>query len=709
MGNNERFEDLMSDINNIGKSYGFKNGIDWAVSAQQAGEISYYDYKKYEICHRLRVPYSHGAARDIYISNQTYNDAKHFFNDIRSSRLRKRFNTPRLPKGTFRANSYTKEFSWNGNNNTKYYFRFEIVQEYQKRVYDDGTRFEGYGYTIYVKEAPYKEWCIKHNREYEFHYYTLPENNPSICWNRLITNFSDANAVMVTWANRYKTILERLFQNKTIDVSKLNKSSYRRGILPTGTFRAHNKHHKKQNLKTIHISRSVYNEILNTLGTRKPELGGMLGWKEDQDYIDTFVFDKYAKVGFSEYSPNTEYLMDVMEHEWRENSIYLGGFIHSHPQDFCKLSNADVEYAQRIMEAFDMRYIFMPIVTSSYEYEARIYPYIVNRQGNVSECKIVIFNDTISTDMIDIDPIKMAEINSQFDKMSGINPVREQECTPVLEQNETFSRISSVINIEHMKQCSVIGIGCGGARGFYEDMARIGVGHFYLMDGDISSKSNIASQNGYLSEVGKAKVEVVKNRLLDIDDTIDVNTYQCMLDDSISDAWFKNNIVDKIIPYKTILCAFTDDFWAQARTQELAIKYNIPYLSAQHHQYGETSEVFYWYPNISKYTADEVFADRYDAYRNGYINTVTSEGSPIFNTTRLNALCEKIATGILMFSYDIQSDYCSFLKFQSDKNLLLVRQKSLINSNSSLKDLFANDSCFFDDVDWVDVSLFVEE
>ena len=38
------------------------------------------------------------------------------------------------------------------------------------------------------------------------------------------------------------------------------------------------------------------------------------------------------------------------------------------------------------------------------------------------------------------------------------------------------------------------------------------------------------------------------------------------------------------------ICAFTDDFFAQARAAELSVKYNIPYIAAQHHKNGETSE-----------------------------------------------------------------------------------------------------------------------
>ena len=698
MSNNDELLRIMERVNTTAKNYGFVNGKEWAQAAQNKGDISYYTYKDYIECHNLRNMLGHPGSTRINVSDSTISNAHDFLSDIRSSNLRKQRKQVTLPKGTFRANPYVKEFHWKGYEGRSYDFRFHIVKEHQKRAYDDGTRFEGFGYTIYVKEAPYKNWCLEHNSEYEFHYYAAPINNPSICWNTLIENFSEANAVMYEWASRYTKILDRLLRNKSIDERKLNQASRRRGILPTGTFRYKNEQ------KTIYIAKSVYDEILNILGKRKPELGGMLGWSDDQDYIDTFVFDAKAKVGNAEYNPNTEYLMSVMDGEWVKEDIYLAGFVHSHPRDCNQLSYADIEYAQRIMKAFDMKYIFMPIITSSFAYKTTFNPYIVTISGKVKRCKIEVYDD--ACDNVDIDESSLAKIRAGFDKMSKVNPLYEENKSVNLDQNSTFARVSSVIDINYMKDCSVIGVGCGGARGFYEDMARMGIGNFYLIDGDISSRSNIASQNGYISEIGKPKVEVVKKRLLDINDACNVEAYNFMLDDSVSDDWFYNNILKNHKPKKTIICAFTDDFFAQARTQKLAKKYNIPYLSAQHHEFGNTSEVIYWYPSVSKYSAEEILRDRYASYANGYKNDVTSVGSPIFNTTRLNALCEKIALGVLLYDKEKESsgNYSNFIKFNPERNLILIRQKDLSFSNSTLLGAFVeNELLCFDDVAWIDI------
>lgn len=88
-------------------------------------------------------------------------------------------------------------------------------------------------------------------------------------------------------------------------------------------------------------------------------------------------------------------------------------------------------------------------------------------------------------------------------------------------------------------------------------------------------------------------------------------------------------------------------------------------------------------------------------YKNGYVNKVTSFGSPIFNTTRLNALCEKIATGLLLYNKYPNHRFSLFIEEKREMNLILIKQQ-LIDENHYLYDLFANDlnSCF-DEVSWI--------
>ena len=127
--------------------------------------------------------------------------------------------------------------------------------------------------------------------------------------------------------------------------------------------------------------------------------------------------------------------------------------------------------------------------------------------------------------------------------------------------------------------------------------------------------------------------------------------------------YLEKEIISKIDPKKTVLCAFTDDFYAQARISRIALKYRIPFVCGQHHKEGMVSELIFWYPDVTKYSLREIAKTRYQAFENGYKNDVTSLGSPIFNTTRLNALCEKIVTGMLLFNKYENHIYSKFLNF----------------------------------------------
>ncbi len=96
---------------------------------------------------------------------------------------------------------------------------------------------------------------------------------------------------------------------------------------------------------------------------------------------------------------------------------------------------------------------------------------------------------------------------------------------------ERFIRTAAVLgddSIEKLKKSRVAVFGIGGVGGYIaEALARGGVGTIDLIDRDEVSLSNINRQIVALnSTVGKAKVEVMKSRILDIDPNITVNTHK---------------------------------------------------------------------------------------------------------------------------------------------------------------------------------------
>ncbi|MEG0771398.1 MAG: tRNA threonylcarbamoyladenosine dehydratase [Clostridia bacterium] len=95
--------------------------------------------------------------------------------------------------------------------------------------------------------------------------------------------------------------------------------------------------------------------------------------------------------------------------------------------------------------------------------------------------------------------------------------------------NELFSRTELLVgkeNIEKLKNANVLIIGIGGVGSFSaEGLARAGVCNLCLIDNDIVSKSNINRQIIALhSTIGKAKVDVMRDRILDINPDCNVTT-----------------------------------------------------------------------------------------------------------------------------------------------------------------------------------------
>ena len=102
----------------------------------------------------------------------------------------------------------------------------------------------------------------------------------------------------------------------------------------------------------------------------------------------------------------------------------------------------------------------------------------------------------------------------------------------MLSKDNWFSRTEALLGMEGVKRLenSVVAVfGIGGVGGYVvEALARSGVGHLELIDHDTVSVSNINRQIVALrSTVGKYKVDVMKERVLDINPEAEVVAHKC--------------------------------------------------------------------------------------------------------------------------------------------------------------------------------------
>ncbi len=140
-----------------------------------------------------------------------------------------------------------------------------------------------------------------------------------------------------------------------------------------------------------------------------------------------------------------------------------------------------------------------------------------------------------------------------------------------------YSRTELLIGkagMQNLRNASVMVFGIGGVGSHcVEALARSGVGKLILIDNDTVSLTNINRQSiAFHSTIGKYKTEVMRDRIKDIDPTIEVETYEMfVLPDNIEEL-FKDTpdyIIDAI-----------DTVTAKLALTQIAIKKEIPIISS---------------------------------------------------------------------------------------------------------------------------------
>ena len=98
----------------------------------------------------------------------------------------------------------------------------------------------------------------------------------------------------------------------------------------------------------MNIEANVLNEIMSTIGSVSPETGGIIGTQND--VVCAYYFDRTGSCDSNTYKPDTVTVNSVIS-DWTQRSIQFAGIVHSHLEDRCELSCADIKYAQLITTA----------------------------------------------------------------------------------------------------------------------------------------------------------------------------------------------------------------------------------------------------------------------------------------------------------------------------------------------------------------------
>lgn len=142
--------------------------------------------------------------------------------------------------------------------------------------------------------------------------------------------------------------------------------------------------------------------------------------------------------------------------------------------------------------------------------------------------------------------------------------------------NEALMRIALLIgeeNVEKLKDSTVMIVGIGGVGSYsVESLARCGVGHLILVDGDTIAESNLNRQlHATYSTIGEDKVIAMENRIHEYAPDCKVTKYKMLYDKTQNELLFSNKIDFVIDAIDTISC--------KADLIESCIQRKIPFIS----------------------------------------------------------------------------------------------------------------------------------
>ena len=423
--------------------------------------------------------------------------------------------------------------------------------------------------------------------------------------------------------------------------------------------------------KSIEIDESILDSWRKNVGLFPAETGGMLGAKNDKSTIDLYVFDEKSKnTGASYYYDKDE--MSKVYNNWKSKGFETVGFVHSHPNGIVRPSFQDISTALIHMDFFKHDYFIMPILQPDKNGLFTVYFYVaeLKRDVVITTLHYVIKATETGYDYIPFrswkETLSVNELCSQNEPYKNV--------TKKYNSQKLFSKINNLFP-RKVRQKVIVCIGVGGAREFLANMARNGFENYILIDHDVVSETNIATQAVYVNEIGRSKVEAVTEELLNINPGAKILSVDRYLDNDMSDEDFKAYLDEFKYKKSTdyIILGCTDNFHAQERAAALALKYEIPYLAAMMYKNGAGAELIFTYPGVTPSCPRCLLRHRYEQYEKGFENDVDSSSCSYFATSIMNAYKGYIAMMILAYHCAPNSAFNNMLDQVKNRNFVWIR------------------------------------
>lgn len=433
--------------------------------------------------------------------------------------------------------------------------------------------------------------------------------------------------------------------------------------------------------KMIQFSEEVLEDFRKNVGKYRAETGGMLASKKDSCFIDTCYFDVHSRNTPGTFYYDVESMSEVFR-EWKARGFVTNGIYHSHPTGCIRPSYHDISTALLHLRFFDLDYFYLPIFQNERRGFYTMYFYVVRQKEN---CLNVNLEYVLKANEDGYVYASFKKWNQNYSVKQldayreGINRQEKKEKAEE-KKNAYFTKIQTLYP-DHVLDKVIFCIGTGGARSALENFARSGFRNFILMDADIVSPSNIATQGVFISEMGKKKVDVIRKRILDINPDANVVCVDRFLDDNMTDEEFKSymDMFPGRKPTDFLILGCTDNFEAQKRSSILALKYGTLYLAAMMYKAGAAAELIFVYPGVTESCPRCLLGSRFEKYEKGFQNDVDSSECTIFATERMNALKGYIALMLLMYHEAPGNVFNDMLDHVKDRNFVQIRLTPNVN------------------------------
>ena len=156
-----------------------------------------------------------------------------------------------------------------------------------------------------------------------------------------------------------------------------------------------------------------------------------------------------------------------------------------------------------------------------------------------------------------------------------------------------FSRNKGILETSVMSKKRAVILGCGSVGSLVAmELARSGVGHFYLMDADIMEYHNICRHQCGIEDVGDLKVNTVERKILNINPKAEVIKFSGIVQNAPEEQLKKFCAGDD-----TIFVGCADNREADVYSNRIASYFGASFLSIGFWERAFAGEIFYHIPH----------------------------------------------------------------------------------------------------------------